>query len=89
MTIRIDKSFQKDISKINHTKIKIAIAETIENIQKAQTFSEIKNLKKLTGYKNFYRIKLGDYRIGLEYTKEHELILVRFLNRKEIYRQFP
>ena len=89
MIVRVDKSFQKDISKINDAKIKRSISETIESIQQAENLFLITNLKKLTGYKDFYRIKLGNYRIGLEYTKDHEVILIRFLDRKEIYRKWP
>lgn len=89
MIVRIDKSFQKDISKINDAKIKGTIAEIIENIKASDNLFAITNLKKLTGYKEFYRIKTGNYRIGLEYTKDHEVVLIRFLDRKEIYKRWP
>jgi mRNA interferase RelE/StbE len=36
----------------------------------------------------FYRVRIGDYRIGLELAGD-ELIFVRCLHRKEIYRYFP
>ena len=39
----------------------------------------------MQGYQTFYRLKIGDYRIGLEIVND-ELIFVRFLHRKEIYR---
>ena len=70
MIVRIDKGFQKDISKIHDAKIKRSVSETIENIRQAENLISVTNLKKLTGYKDFYRIKLGNYRIGLEYTKD-------------------
>lgn len=89
MIVRIDKSFQKDISKINDVKIKHAVAELIQSIQQTENLFSIANLKKLTGYKDFYRIRLGNYRIGVEHTKNHEIILIRFLGRKEIYKKWP
>ena len=89
MIVRIDKSFQKDVSKINDAKIKTAVVETINSIQEAEGLTSIKNLSKLTGYKEFYRIRLGNYRIGLRYTDSQELILIRFLHRKEIYQRWP
>jgi hypothetical protein len=52
MIVRIDKSFQKDVGKINDAKIKNAIIETINDIQIAENISSITNLKKLAGYKN-------------------------------------
>jgi mRNA interferase RelE/StbE len=89
MIVRIDKSFQKDVSRINDAKIKTAMVETIKAIREAENLASIKNLKKLTGYKEFYRIGLGNYRIGLRYTDSQELICIRFLHRKEIYQRWP
>jgi len=89
MIVRTDKSFQKDVSKINDSKTQIALVETIELIQQAEALSEIKNLKKLTGFKDLYRIRLGNYRIGLRFSETKELILIRFLHRKELYQKWP
>jgi len=50
--------------------------------------SDIQNLKKMQGYDTFYRIRLGDYRIGIEVVAD-QVILVRILHRKYIYRYFP
>ena len=36
-----------------------------EEIPQILIFEEITNLKKLQGYENAYRIRVGDYRIGL------------------------
>ena len=89
MIVRIDKSFQKDVSKINDAKTKDAIVETITEIRSAENISSINKLKKLVGYKSMYRIRLGDFRIGLEHTADNEIILIRFLHRKEIYKRWP
>jgi mRNA interferase RelE/StbE len=89
MIVRIDKSFQKDVSKINDAKTKDAIVEAIADIRSAENILSINKLKKLVGYKNMYRIRLGDFRIGLEHTTDDEIILIRFLHRKEIYKRWP
>ena len=89
MIVRTDKSFVKDVGKVKDAKLKQNLTEVIENVQKAENLSTITNLKKLTGFKDCYRIKMGDYRIGFEYTTDHEVILIRFLHRKEIYRYWP
>ncbi|WP_202807006.1 type II toxin-antitoxin system RelE family toxin [Planktothrix agardhii] len=46
------------------------------------------HLKKLQGYDTFYRIRLGNYRIGIE-LNEDTIIFTRFLHRKDIYKFFP
>ena len=35
----------------------------------AQQLNDIAHLKKLSGYQTYYRIKIGDYRIGFELNK--------------------
>ena len=60
----------------------------INEVKKAETTRQISNFKKLRSYETFYRIKLGDYRIGIEIV-ENEIIFVRFLHRREVYRFFP
>ncbi|NPA92437.1 MAG: type II toxin-antitoxin system RelE/ParE family toxin, partial [Chloroflexi bacterium] len=39
-------------------------------------------------YTSFYRIRLGDYRLGLEIEGD-TVVFVRFLHRRDIYRYFP
>jgi len=54
----------------------------------ANKLEEIKNIKKLVGYKHHYRIKIKDYRIGIEIIDEVVRFLV-ILHRKDIYKKFP
>jgi mRNA interferase RelE/StbE len=60
----------------------------IESIKEAKTLSEIPNIKKLKGYKDFYRFKFSAYRIGFQ-SKGNTVILITVQHRKEIYRKFP
>ena len=89
MIVRIDKSFQKDIDKIKDVKVKHSLLGLIKSIQASESLSDVINLKKLTGYKDLFRIRLGNYRIGFKYTDDKEIILIRFLHRKEIYHKWP
>jgi hypothetical protein len=52
MIVKIDKSFQKDVNKINDQKIRSSIVETIQLIREAESLSAINNLKKLTGLRH-------------------------------------
>lgn len=88
MKLRIDKSFEKDTDKIKDRKLLLKIASCIENVAKCKSVSEIHQLKKLSGFSNHYRIRIGDYRAGLVF-KDNEIIFERFLHRKEIYRYYP
>ena len=72
MIVLIDKTFDKDINKINYKSILKKVATCITDIQDANSLSEIKNLKKLK-----YRIKIGEYKIGL-IIENRKITFVRF-----------
>jgi mRNA interferase RelE/StbE len=88
MIVKIDKSFNKDTDKIKDKILLLDIADCIEALEKADNIKSIKNIKKLKGSADFYRIRIGDYRIGLE-VKNKTIELIRFLHRKDIYKYFP
>jgi mRNA interferase RelE/StbE len=88
MKAEFKKSFQRDLKKIKDQGILDRIALFIKEVDKADNVSKLSELKKITGTKNYYRYRVGDYRIGLEMAKD-ELIFVRVLHRREIYRYFP
>lgn len=88
MKLRFEESFEKDLRRIRDKDILKRVKEIIDESKKAQDLSNIRSLKKLIGYDTFYRIRLGDYRIGLEIL-EGEIIFTRILPRKDIYRYFP
>jgi mRNA interferase RelE/StbE len=58
------------------------------NVKEANNLKEIGNLEKLKGFNNEYRIKIGDYRIGL-IIENKKVTFIRFLHRKDIYKYFP
>ncbi|MCH7826536.1 MAG: type II toxin-antitoxin system RelE/ParE family toxin [Bacteroidetes bacterium] len=88
MIVKIDKSLEKDISKITDQIILKKLHPIIIAIQKSSKLSEIKNLKKLRGSKNIYRIRIGNFRLGIVYQNK-TIEIIRLLHRKDIYRYFP
>ncbi len=82
------KAFYKDLDKIDGQNIKDDIESAIKNVEDARTFSDIKGFKKLKGYKIAYRIKIGNFRIGLIIEK-NIVEFSRVVHRKDIYKVFP
>jgi mRNA interferase RelE/StbE len=80
--------FSKDLDKITQVSIKKNVAEIILEIEAANNFSEIKDLKKLKGHSNAYRVRSGNYRIGL-FIENGIVEFVRIVDRKDIYKVFP
>lgn len=88
MIVRIDKSLDKDVKKIRDKILLNKLAALIELLQTEKSLSFIETLKKLKGHSTYYRIRVGDYRLGLA-VEGNEVHLLRFLHRKDIYRYFP
>ena len=88
MKVKYKASFLRDLKQINNKKIKKQIEQIINTAKSATQISDIPNIRKLRGYKNFYRIRIGNYRIGL-YFEEKTIIFVRVLHRKDFYKYFP
>lgn len=82
-----ENSYLRDAKKLPES-LREPLQNVILSVKEAKTLKDIPNLKKLSGYNNVYRIRIGDYRIGL-YTEGDILIFARILPRKEIYRFFP
>ena len=88
MKAKLKKAFIKDIKAIQKK-----TRERIENfifhvVPEVDSITELKNVKKISGYTNYYRIRFGDYRVGFEH-REDKIVFYRALHRKDIYRYFP
>lgn len=88
MQIEITRKFQKQVSNWKNNKTKAEIKSVIEKIIQANSISEIRNIKKLKGHKNIFRIRIGDYRIGIA-VRTNLVIFAAFDHRSDIYKYFP
>ncbi len=89
MIVEFDKSFEKSIDKIKDKSVFPKIEKLIIDLENAQTIKDVKNIKKLSGFKTYYRVRLGVYRIGLEKITDSTLRLIVVAHRKDIYKNFP
>jgi len=67
---------------------RLKILNIIEASDVSGTMQDFPNLKKLTGYKNSFRIRMGDYRIGVVFDGT-KVIFAAFDHRSDIYKYFP
>ena len=88
MQVTFRSSFLRDLKKIKDQRILDRIAQAIENVEQATDLQGLSDLKKLSGFQDFYRIRVGDYRLGIAIT-DGTIEFVRCLPRKEMYRFFP
>lgn len=88
MNTRFRESFSDDLTALTDAALLRRIRRVIEQVEAARTFQGIPNLKRLDAKGKYYRIRVGDYRLGFVF--EHGAVtFVRCLDRKEIYRFFP
>lgn len=88
MKTLFEDSFGKDVKLIEESSAKKSLLKIIAEVELASNLSEITGVKKLKGAKNTYRIRMGDYRIGILLVSD-TVIFVRVLRRDKIYRVFP
>lgn len=88
MNTAFRESFDADLSAIRDVSLLQRIKKVIEHVEAARTFQQIPNLKRLEASGKYYRLRVGDYRVGFTF-EQGVVTFVRCLNRKEIYRYFP
>jgi mRNA interferase RelE/StbE len=81
-------SFDADLSVIRDPTLLRRIRRVLDQVEAAESFQHIPGLKRLETSGKYYRIRVGDYRIGFVFERG-TVTFVRCLNRKEIYRYFP
>ncbi|MCX6351123.1 MAG: type II toxin-antitoxin system RelE/ParE family toxin [Bacteroidetes bacterium] len=88
MILSFRGSFHKDLKRIKDKVLFDKITELIEEVELADSIKSISNIKKMKGEDNAYRIRIGDYRLGI-YLYGNAVEFNRILHRKEIYKYFP
>jgi mRNA interferase RelE/StbE len=43
----------------------------------------------MQGFQTYYRVRLGDFRLGFELIETDTILLIMVAHRREIYRYFP
>jgi mRNA interferase RelE/StbE len=64
------------------------IAAVVAEARAALAVMAVGNVRRLEGSSAYYRIRIGEYRIGFR-LQDNKMIFLRCLHRKDIYRYFP
>ena len=88
MKVEYRKGFLKELAKIpSGTRLRMEKL-VFEELPKADSIFELGVVEQMKGYRSYYKVRFGSYRIGLK-VENDTVILERALNRKDIYRYFP
>jgi mRNA interferase RelE/StbE len=89
LKVEYRKLFLKDLKKLKKQPVYRQIYDlAFSALPAAASLQNLSNVKALAGASNRYRIRIGDYRIGLELNGD-SVELMRVLHRREFYRYFP
>jgi mRNA interferase RelE/StbE len=88
MKVSFTKDFVKQLKEIRDKKLAASIQESIQNAEQAKSPWEIKSIKKLKGHKTAYRIRCGNFRVGI-FIEKDEVLFAAIGARKDIYKKFP
>jgi len=88
MEVTYLKSLEKDLKKIKDKKLLQSLANVFVKLEETKTLFEISGVIKMVGHSDAYRIRVGDYRLGVFYSEEI-VTIARFIKRGDIYKLFP
>jgi mRNA interferase RelE/StbE len=88
MKVTFRKSFPRDLKKIRDQSVLDGVRAAIEQVEAVSQPQEISGLKKLGGAEHYYRLRVGEYRIGVAIEGD-TVEFVRCLPRRDLYRFFP
>ena len=89
MIVEFDKSFDKSLKHIHDPSVLRRLKRIIIQIENSSSLLASPSVIKLTGYTKYYRVRIGDYRIGIESINKTTIRFIIIAHRKDIYKIFP
>lgn len=80
MNVDYSKDFSKSVKKLSGKMLE-SVRRMIREVKEADSITEITDCKKLVGYRNIYRIRIGDYRAFFTFHVEivNDTVIFRYL----------
>ena len=88
MKVEFRSSFVRDLKRVRDQSVKRRVKPTIEHTEEVDTLRKVNGVRKLSISGNYYRVRIGDYRLGL-LLREKTVVFIRRLPRRDIYHYFP
>ena len=89
MKVEFSKAFDKQTSIIKDEILLKRIGKTIKKVIDCNTLSEISNIKPIKGHPGYYRIRIGQYRLGI--SLQNDTVWFHFFGKRDesTYKKFP
>jgi len=88
MRLVFRKEFIKGLNGIRDPELADDVEHALEELACSTEISAVPSIKKLQGHQDLYRVRVGDYRIGLRHSGS-TVTVVCIYHRSEVYSHFP
>ena len=88
MEIFLSRNFQKEVRALS-APFRVRVLAIIDRVTEAETLADVPNIKAMEGATNYFRIRLGDYRIGIYRRADNVIEFQRVGARGDFYNRFP
>jgi len=88
VNVEYHKSFERDLRRVRDPNLLARVEAVLVELESLESLDSIPNIKAMKGHPDYFRIRIGDYRIGFKRI-DGGLRIIRFLSRGDIYRKFP
>lgn len=92
MLLHYRQLFLKDLKLLNDSHFRREVMDALVALRDAGSIEELlafHPVKKLQGYNHYYRLRIGEYRLGFRHENDGSLTLIRLRPRNDIYEKFP
>ena len=79
MNVEYAKSFLKDVKRLNDRKVKQRLEASLILFESVSDLHEISGIKAMSGNSGYYRIRIGQYRLGLKHMQDGISLSTHFL----------
>jgi len=88
MKVEFHKSFERDLRRVRDRNLLERVEAVLVELEGSETLDSISNIKAMKGHPDYFRVRIGDFRLGFRRIDDGVRI-IRFLSRGDIYRKFP
>lgn len=89
MQLSYSKAIAKDVKRIKDRRLLDKVEKIVLELKAADSLYDFRgDIKALSGAPDFYRIRIGDYRLMLKEV-DSGVKLLHFRHRKDVYKEFP
>ena len=89
MKVAFSKKYERQFDKLAKANDRKRIAAAVQSIIDTKRLEDLPSIKKLKGFTHAYRVRSGQFRIGIIKQPDGTVLIAAFDLRKDFYDVFP